>query len=610
MTHLLQRLLPIDAFKDTLYRFPLAVACSLYLFGLMVLVIHDVVDIDRQLDLIGQQFVLAACGYLWFTISRLLASGLGWNKFQEYTFALMVFALLAWQVFIREGETLLWLLVPLFTALFLSVSSAPFLRRRNDDAVWGFSVHLYHGALFAALAGVLWGGGISISLVSIEYLFRADIPSEVYGDIWSACLLVLAPLYALTYANNPEHFLRPEQDLSVYENFIVQRVLAPLVAAYLLILYAYFIKIGIEQELPRGHLSYLVSGFGCVGVLTYFLGRPQREQGGALLRLLQRVYFPALIIPVAMQALALYQRVDQYGLTEARYYVAVSVVWLGGLAIAFTIAQPPVKSLFLSLALLFVIAAVGPLSATSLSVNNQFNRLQTLLASHDLLQSGKLQAASETVPFSDRKSISSILRYLDRRNQLDRLDPWLPKREDGKEEYTAYEIGELLGFTLISEYERHPGSNKEILNFNSGEGYNRVLDVSGFDWVTPRQSLYCYKNSCVEQKPWTLNFNADISFSASYADGTIRFELEGYESVSLDLNTFIASQVRMQSARNNRVMMLDTQHTDLKLRLSISELTLEAEQESGGEPRYDLRNMTFRVLLALPEKPSNKIEAK
>ena len=604
MTSLIQRLLPIDAFKETLFRFPLPVACSLYLFGLMVLVIHDVVDIDKQLDVIGQQFVLAACGYLWFVITRLIASALGWNKFREYALAMGVFALLAWQVFSREGETLLWLLVPLFAALFLSVSSAPFIRGRCDDATWGFSVHLYHGALFAALAGVLWGGGISISLASIEYLFRADIPSELYGDIWSACLLVLAPLYALTYANDPEHFLQPELNLSAYENFIVQKVLAPLVTAYLLILYAYFVKIGIEQELPRGQLSYLVSGFGCVGVLTYFLGWPQREQGGALLRLLQRIFFPALIIPVAMQALALYQRVDQYGLTEARYYVAVSVVWLGGLAIAFTVARPPLKTLFLLLALLLVIAAVGPLSATSLSVNNQFNRLQTLLESNDLLQSGKLQAATETVPFSDRKSISSILRYLDRRNQLERIDPWLPEGDERKEEYTVSEIGELLGFTLISEYERHPGSNKEIMNFSSGEGYNRVMDVSGFDWVTPRQSLYCYKNSCVEQKPWALNFNAEIPFSASYADGAMSFSLQGYDALSLDLNRFINSQVRMRSARNNRTMVIEAQNTDLKLRLAISELTVETEQESGGEPHYDLRNMTFRVFMALRDKPS------
>lgn len=601
MPHLLQRLLPIDAFKETLYRFPLAVACSLYLFGLMVLVIHDIADIDQQLDLIGQQFVLAACGYLWFVMARLIASGLGWGRLKEYALALLVFALLAWQVFMREGETLLWLLVPLFTALFLAVSSAPFLHQRHDEAVWGFSVHLYHGALFAAVAGVLWGAGISISLASIEYLFQADIPSEWYGDLWSACLLVLAPLYALTYANNPERFLQQDLNLSVYENFIVQRVLAPLVAAYLVILYAYFVKIGIEQELPRGQLSYLVTGFGCVGVLTYFLSWPQRTQGGALLRLLQRVFFPALIIPVAMQALALFQRVDQYGLTEARYYVAVSVVWLGGLAIAFTVARPPLKTLFLSLALLLVIAAVGPLNATSLSVINQYSRLQTLLESNNLLQSGKLQAATETVPFSDRKSISSILRYLDRRDQLERLDPWLP---EGKE-YTVSEIGGLLGFTLISEYERNPGSNKEIINFSSGEGYNRVKDVTGFDWVTPRQSLYCYKNSCIEKKPWQLTFDAEIPFTASYADGTMRFNLHGHDALSLDLNSFIASQVRMRSARNNRRMVLEAQNTDLKLRLTISEITVETEQESGGKPHYDLRNMMFQVFVAFPKIQPN-----
>ncbi len=44
MKTLLQKLFPFEELKETAARFPLSVFCALALFGLMVLLNHDVMD--------------------------------------------------------------------------------------------------------------------------------------------------------------------------------------------------------------------------------------------------------------------------------------------------------------------------------------------------------------------------------------------------------------------------------------------------------------------------------------------------------------------------------------------------------------------------------------
>jgi hypothetical protein len=79
-------------------------------------------------------------------------------------------------------------MVPMFIGLLLSVSSAPYLTLKDDAALWGYSLQVYQGTIFALLAATIWGGDTSVSIRTIEYLFEIDIPSEVYGDIWSFCV--------------------------------------------------------------------------------------------------------------------------------------------------------------------------------------------------------------------------------------------------------------------------------------------------------------------------------------------------------------------------------------------------------------------------------------
>ncbi len=592
---LLKKFIPLGAFKETIVRFPLSVLCSLGLFTIMVLIVHDVIDFDGKLYLAGRLITLFACGYLWFVIMRLVATARNWSTIREYAVAFTVFAFFAWVLFTLSGYGLVWLLMPMFAALLLLVPCMPFQRGANDAAFWGFCLQYYNGALFAVVAGLLWGGGLAISLASIEYLFEIDFPSELYGDLWCFALLILTPLYALTYLSEPEE--SDQIEIATHLKFLVQRALVPLVIVYSLILYAYFGKIALAQSLPRGQLAYLVTGFGSVGVLTWFLGWRIREEGGTFLRLFYRFFFPALLLPVAMQALALYLRVDQYGLTEARYYVGVSVLWLGMMAVLYSVRNPPLKTMFLSLALMLMVASVGPLSALSVSAHSQINRLEMLLTKHQILVDGKLQAAPAVVPFADRKSISSILRYLKKRDQLSRIEHWLSDVHEGDQPLNPTEWVDLMGIEEVFAYQtKTPRQNVRIHN----NLRRKTLDVSGFDLATHFQNVCCAFATRRSEAPWIYDWDSTPALNATYADGILSIQVADAQPFDFDIEAYVVQA--LQQEPKARQAFMEQQIEDTRVRVLIDELSAVERDEQTPDSGYTLDHMTFMLLVDLPDK--------
>ena len=79
-----------------------------------------------------------------------------------------------------------------------------------------------------------------------------------------------------------------------------------------------------------------------------------------------------------VQAVSIYLRVEQYGFTEQRYLIVLSTLWLGVLAVAYSVRKPPLKMISGLLAVLFLVSALGPLSAANVAERSQMKRLETL----------------------------------------------------------------------------------------------------------------------------------------------------------------------------------------------------------------------------------------
>ena len=118
---------------------------------------------------------------------------------------------------------------------------------------------------------------------------------------------------------------------------------------------------------------------------------------------------------VIVLASGLYTRLSQYGMTEERYTIGICLVWLFMLTV-WHIAKPKqahIKHVPMILAALFLIGALGPWSAVSVSTRSQHARLEKLLLNVGVLHAdGTITKITQDVPFKVRKDISSILRYM------------------------------------------------------------------------------------------------------------------------------------------------------------------------------------------------------
>jgi len=205
-------------------------------------------------------------------------------------------------------------------------------------------------------------------------LFDVRIGNDIFSDIFALSATIVGPIYALSFV--PKKFDQGDETCHapIQVGFITNWILAPLVIIYMGILYAYFVKIGVNWEIPKGQLSFMITGFIGIGLATYMISWPQRDTGGKLLQLMMKYFFSAMLIPVVMQAISIGARLDQYGFTEKRYVVAISVLWFAFIAVGFMLKKLDLKHIPLSLACLLLLASWGPWSARDVSAYSQIGK--------------------------------------------------------------------------------------------------------------------------------------------------------------------------------------------------------------------------------------------
>lgn len=210
-------------------------------------------------------------------------------------------------------------------------------------------------------------------------------------------------------------------------------VAIPLLAIYAVILHAYAAgilyiyatKITVDAAPLHKQVGWMVAIFLQLGYLTFLLAWPQQSPLPGLRRLFRLLWPPATIVPVGLLALALWERIETYGLIEERYQIA-----LGALAACFLfIAWLPRRQLDARLvpavvAGLLVIGSVGPFSARWVTVRSQAQRFVAILEASGELQDGRFDGERSTPwPRETRDDLRFIIGLLDERGSLHLIAP-------------------------------------------------------------------------------------------------------------------------------------------------------------------------------------------
>ncbi|MFD0985851.1 DUF4153 domain-containing protein [Methyloligella solikamskensis] len=459
-------------------RFPIPVALCVAMFLLA--------RSDLEAGMYFRLFAIWVCGSLLFISLQLNRERQGWGALTVYVLGPVLFVAVA-AIFLAS-----WLpSIPydfLASGLFLLGFAAPYLRKEQQGtAFWTYAAKLaLNGVLSAIGATILFLGGCAI-IYSIKYLFGVDLNAiRVVKFIGEASLYLVFPIAVL--AGIPSDFNQTADRYPKSLRLIADYAVIPLLAIYTVILYAYMAKIALAGELPEGGVAYLVVGYAVAGVLTYLLVYPLESGLAALFR---RVFFPLLILPLILLAIAIGVRIEEYGLTEHRYALLLCLVWLTisvGLAVLLDRMRAPALIVW-TLALLLIGASAGPWSAVGISTWSQVGRLEAVLKHSGVLVNGKMTQPSKEPSRADRVAVSGIVDYLAGTNKLHEIGPWIgdpehPGLPPESFDMTAKTAVERMGFDYVQAYERVTDAPRRF-SFGTDRGaiVQKVTEVAGYDYL-------------------------------------------------------------------------------------------------------------------------------
>ncbi|CAN7488264.1 DUF4153 domain-containing protein [Devosia sp. LjRoot16] len=325
--------------------------------------------------------VLAVAG-VYFTESRPTARIAG----LLLTYVLPLLAIGAFQVtdtawivpWALPAISLLWLSVSPFTRI---ERGAP--RAEQQDRFWWTNQQAVATAVIAAAAALIIGLGTAAIERSLSILFGLETGQIFYNTVLPFVGLFLAPVYWLATLPRLSAYRAGELDrvdfLPLSIGFIGQFILVPLLVIYALILLAYAAQIAITQKLPQGMIGWMVLGLVVTGAATWLIVHPAFMRSRPLVRLFRAWWFWLTLAPLVLFFIAVWVRVDAYGLTAERILLLAGGAWAALLALVFIVGRGDIRLIPALAGLILMVLSVGPWNYSYLAQSTQAMRLDALV---------------------------------------------------------------------------------------------------------------------------------------------------------------------------------------------------------------------------------------
>lgn len=474
----------------------------------------------------------------------------------------------------------------LVLALHLMASYAMFLNRRQENAFWQFNKSLFLRVLTSVLySGVLYIG-LVVAIVALDQLFAIEVDEKIYPELWVFMAGVFNTWFFLAGVPVSVVELEEAQDYPKGLKVFTQFVLLPLVTIYLVILYAYFGKIVAQWEWPKGWVSVLVLVFSIVGILSLLLIHPIRNlAGNTWIRTFSKWFYRALFPLIILLALAIWRRVSEYGITEERYVVLALAIWLLITVLYFLFSGTKnIKFIPVTLSIVALLAAFGPVNMFVISELSQVNRLQNLLQDNGIMEAGKVKPKHGPVAKKANAEISAIVRYLSENHDFNSLEDWF-----------TIDLSTAIDTAAVntdSEWGRRAVSRDLVLEL-MGLDYTTISKAPVERYFSFTLNGYDYEDKSEVYTIAEYNYVAEVLFSGNGV---------GRQELKLGKNPLIVS------LRDNS-LYFQLQQENLRLNLDpvIAKFnTMSGSIRTKSELTYTLKGKQTRIQVVLQELSGNQ----
>lgn len=344
-------------------------------------------------------------------------------------------------------------------------------RIKNDDNYEYYIMDMYYNFALTFIYSFVLYLGIAAIFLTIDGLFDVNIKYQFYYYMFLIVSLIFAiSLFTSKIPEVDERFVDIEYTKSL--KMLILYIIIPLISIYTAILYVYFGKIIITMEWPRGLVSHLVLWYSTISVGIIFLITPILEEN-KLARTF-KIWFPKIVLPILlMMFIAIWKRVNQYGITENRYYLIALGLWVTGVMLYFSLKKPLRNIIIpITLSLVMINSVFGPLSSFSISKRSQNKRLERILNANNMIKNGKI-IPDQSISSEDKEEINNIITYFNNKHGLKDVKS-LP------EDATIYKMDSLTGFKYESDYGNQYNEN---IYFNYGiNDRETILDIKDYDY--------------------------------------------------------------------------------------------------------------------------------
>ena len=618
---------------DTVKRFPLTLLSAATGVSIALYLIEN----NRKLsDEVSVYFnAIAICGLglsLFFSIHILMEKQQS-NIRQKAMYiigGLVFLGLVYWSLpeknDLMGAETPYLRLAAYFISAHLLSAFIPFIQNKNLNGFWQYNRRLFIRFLTAALYSAVLFIGISLALVAISELFDVRIKEERFGEIW----VIIAGLFNtwLFLSGVPKDFSALDEDTDYPKGLRVfaQYILLPLLALYMIILYAYGAKIIMQWNWPKGIISYLVICVSVVGSLTFLLLYPYgNTEEHRWIKTAQKGFYLLMLPLLVILFIAISMRLNDYGITIHRYIVFMLGVWLTVVSVYSISGRPNIRFIPMSLTLVILLSIFGPWSMFSVSASSQKGRLENMLSKARILKDGKIQhenkipsgKANETdnidglknstmVSDSIRQEIGSIMEYLRDIDRLDNLNNWftqdMSKLSAKAKFYTLDDLYmNAMGLSVSENWQDTDQDEPEYEKNISPQTKEEIksIPVEGYQWMIP---INDYGSQEKDYLIDTFELNG-VKYKMTYSDhdhANIEISSGGKNALVLSLDSMILAQEKKDNDDNycsQEELTLIQKGEEIEAKLMLSNMSVYLNRKKQTKKRFEMTSIKGWLLL-------------
>ena len=328
------------------------------------------------------------------------------------------------------------------------------MRKDNRDAVFP---KLVSSSMFASAICIVLSIGISLCIGAFESLIFS------WYDSYKLYLIINLLIWIVGFPNIFLSFV-PKKDVliphsKIFKTFVLYAGL-PLYILLIAILLVYLGKIVVTWHMPVGEINWFAS-FASLFFIFFVLSVMQYTEKLPKLFVKYGGYF---LIPVLiMQAIAVFERINAYGLTTPRtislVLIVISILFIGA-----TIIKPKhINKIALASGIIVLLVTVTPFNVIDMPVASQTAILKNALLKNDMIKDG-IVVPNENVSEEDQETIRSSYHYL--QYSAEKTPDFIPDSDK--------EFSEIFGF------ERYANNNFSTFQYCSYET-KKTVDISAYD---------------------------------------------------------------------------------------------------------------------------------